>query len=699
MGKINKLDFAVANLIAAGEVVDKPSSVLKELLENAIDAGATKISASISRGGIEAIRVADNGCGMSAEDLPVSLLRHATSKISDAEDLETIATLGFRGEALAAISSVANVTIITRRPEDEEGHILTSAPGSAPMISEVGCAVGTTVSVEEIFANVPARRKFLKKDVTEASSCLAVCEKVALSRPDIAFRFISDGNEKFVTSGDGNLKNTAYAVFGKEFASSLIDVNTTTSIGGSLLKVRGYIGNSSNCRANRNMQNFFINGRFVKSRTCQAAIERAFVSYIPENRFPVCLLYIDIPLNSVDVNVHPAKLEVRFSDEKTVFDAVYYAAKNAIATYTVKEELALPRNVYDKDPRGENKLFYGKSSFSPKTSPLTQFTPIRNKGEGPRQQSIFPSREHNEIASYALRSSVPVDKRSNISGNPYIFTVDKEKLHPEEKPIMSAELANKIYPVHDEEDKAVRKEEKVLKKPESDIEIPKESEAKEEKLDNGERVSGIVSTFEKADEREEEKKEYPKIKYRGIVFNKYIIAEQDRSLIIIDKHAAHERVLFEHIKASRSRRDMAPQMLLVPISKVLTAEERDVAVTFRERICEAGFDFTLYGNAVSVTQIPDMLTLDEATDLFMGLLDEVSAEDAAKKRDEVYERALYQASCKAAMKGGRPDCEEKMIWLCEELSKYPEIKVCPHGRPVILELTEKYLDRSFLRLK
>ena len=337
MGKINVLSFEIANLIAAGEVVERPSSVLKELIENSIDAGSTEIVAEIKRGGVSLIRVTDNGCGIEKDDLPVSLKRHATSKISNRDDLNSIMTLGFRGEALAAISSVSELTIITRTHDSEYGHMLTSEGGRIVDISEVGSAVGTTIVVENLFFNVPARRKFLKKDATEAMNVSALVEKVALSRPDISIQLLIDGEEKFKTPGDGDLLHTIRAVFGREFASKLIKVYGVTDG----ITVSGYIGRSDNVRKNRNLENIFINGRYVKSLTAQAAIEKAYTSFIATEHFPTCALFIEMHPGTVDVNVHPAKLEVKFSDERKIFEAVYFTVKNALEESEYRPEMTL----------------------------------------------------------------------------------------------------------------------------------------------------------------------------------------------------------------------------------------------------------------------------------------------------------------------------------------------------------------------
>ena len=359
MAKINQLSSEIANLIAAGEVVERPASVLKELIENSIDSGAKHIVAEIKKGGVALIRVTDDGCGIEKEDLPVALKRHATSKISEKDDLYKIMTLGFRGEALAAISSVSSMTIITKTKDAEVGTMLTAEAGVVTDISEVCTADGTTVVVENLFYNVPARRKFLKKDSTEAMNVAALVERVALSRPDISIQLLIDGEERFKTQGNSNLMDTIYAVLGKEFASKLIEADGTANG----IRVHGYIGRSDNVRKNRNLQNFFINDRYIKSHTAMAALEKAYTSYIAPECFPACVLFLEMSPEAVDVNVHPAKLEVKFSDERPVFETVYYTVKRALEEYAYRPELTLtktkiqnPANAYvpiGADTKGE----------------------------------------------------------------------------------------------------------------------------------------------------------------------------------------------------------------------------------------------------------------------------------------------------------------------------------------------------------
>ena len=337
MGKINVLSFEVANLIAAGEVVDRPASVIKELMENSIDAGAKKITVEIKNGGVSYMRVSDDGCGIAPEDMPLALKRHATSKIASAEDLAAIFTLGFRGEALAAISSVSKVRILSKTAEAANGAMLYADGGRIVSVGEAGCPSGTTITVEQLFANVPARRKFLKKDATESAAVAASVEKIALSHPEIAIRLIMDGNIRLDTAGDGKLENTIYSVLGRDFARRMLPVKCRSEG----VEVHGFIGTPDNVKPTRNFQNFFINNRYVKSRTAMAALEQAFSSYIAPERFPACVLFIDVNPAAVDVNVHPAKLEVKFSNEKIIFDTVYYAVRSALEKNTDRPDLVL----------------------------------------------------------------------------------------------------------------------------------------------------------------------------------------------------------------------------------------------------------------------------------------------------------------------------------------------------------------------
>ena len=639
MGKINVLDFEIANLIAAGEVVERPSSVLKELIENSIDSGATSIVAEIKRGGVALIRVSDNGCGMSAEDLPVAIKRHATSKIKNREDLEKIATLGFRGEALAAISSVSAVTIITKTAEAESGSMLVSEGGRILDISEVGCAEGTTVVVENLFFNVPARRKFLKKDSTEAMNCAALVEKVALSRPDISIQLKVDGEERFKTPGDGDLLNTIYAVYGKEFSSKLIKAEGSANGA----RVYGYIGRSDNVRKNRNYQNVFINGRYVKSLTAMAAIEKAYTSYIAHEAFPTCVLFLEMNPTMVDVNVHPAKLEVKFASEQPVFEAIYYTVKRAIEEHEYRPELILGAQKSERNYNGA-------------------FVPIGEDTKGKQLSFVAPTpapapakpREYTPPVDYSRPMKV-----ASSAGD----TLRREAMTPKS----SVELLERYSKAQPSMDYAPKPEEKPRQKEET-LEI---SEAKD-------------------------------YKYIGEAFNCYILCEYEGAMLVIDKHAAHERVIFEDLKRITERDGrVASQALLLPITVLLSPDELACAGEFKDEISALGFEFDLGEGHANLTSIPSSIGSMEAETLFVKMVDDIieGKGDPAVTEKIRRETALYQIACKAAIKGGRVYDRSVSEWIVKKVLELPDVIVCPHGRPIAYRLTKSELDRQFERIK
>ncbi|MBE6549390.1 MAG: DNA mismatch repair endonuclease MutL [Ruminococcaceae bacterium] len=667
MGKINVLSFAVANLIAAGEVVDRPASVIKELLENAIDSGADRITVEIQNGGVTYMRVSDNGCGMSAEDLPVSIRRHATSKIKNAEDLNGILTLGFRGEALAAIASVSDIRIISKTADAQSGAMLEARGGEIIGVTERAASNGTTVIVENLFANVPARRKFLKKDVTEAMAISAVVEKIALSKPNIAFRLIVDGNVRIDTVGDGTLKTAIYSIFGKDFASKLIPAENNTEG----IKVHGFIGRSDNVRANRNYQNFFINGRYVKSRTAGAAIEQAYTSYIPPEKFPCCILFIEINPATVDVNVHPAKLEVKFSNEKPVFEAIYYAVRNSLETNTTRPSVTL------NSPR----TWTSQGKVSDSSTPIVE---ERSESLKKRQieSELYLDKKITEMPVFKNNETKRIDKQeansafSKMTASEYVKTFSSSN---------SQEVSKKPLDVKTEEPKVFEKEKNVK-------ETPKPIE------------QTVTKPIEPPAEVKTEtvyKKVEQKLNYRiiGEAFNAYVVVEVGDRMLVIDKHAAHERIIFEQLKAGMKNDDRASQMLMLPIEVMLTSDEIHIISQYSAEIEAIGFEFTTGKYTVSVTAIPEGISTDAVGDMFAVIADRIKNNTGSAKltRDIIFEKALYQASCKAAIKAGREYPPEYVKWLVDRLMELPDITVCPHGRPVAMELSKKDLDRQFER--
>ena len=672
MSKINVLSFAVANLIAAGEVVDRPASVIKELLENAIDSGADRITIEIQNGGVTYMRVADNGCGMSPEDLPISIRRHATSKIKEARDLDGIITLGFRGEALAAIAAVSSLRIISKTKDSSVGAMLEAHNGEIVGVFERACSDGTTVIVENLFSNVPARRKFLKKDVTEAMAITAVVEKIALSKPHIGFRLIVDGNIRLETAGDGSLKTAVYSVFGRDFSSKLIE--TSFELDG--IEVRGFIGRSDNVKATRNYQNFFINGRYVKSKTAMAAIEQAYTSYIPPEKFPCCILFITVNPATVDVNVHPAKLEVKFSNEKPVFEAIYYAVRNALESNITRPSVTLSK-------RSGNGI---EEKLSDSQLPITDS----------REESVRKRQISAELTT-ASNNERKVGGFSQMSAEEYVDKFVKVIQNAPTKQETQKQEPQKIV------------ESDVYVAVTSDIPtLPKENNKKNECVTQQKATAHTQNEKNAVPEKQAVSEPLPQkpvertsLKYRiiGETFNSYVLVEVEDKLLVIDKHAAHERILFEQLKSGMKKAGSSSQLLMFPLEVMLTSDEIQTIVDFREEIEAVGFEFTNGKYTVSVSAIPEGIPTSAVSDMLAVIAERIKSNTGSAKltRDIIFEKALYQASCKAAIKAGREYPEGHIKWLVDKLMELSDITVCPHGRPVAMELSKKALDGQFER--
>ena len=737
MGKINVLSFAVANLIAAGEVVDRPASVIKELMENAIDAGSTRITVEIQNGGVTFMRVSDNGCGMSAEDLPISVRRHATSKIREAEDLDGILTLGFRGEALAAIASVSHIRIFSKPHDAPMGAMLESVGGEDVSLTEIGCSDGTTVIVEDLFANVPARRKFLKKDATEAMAVTANVEKVALSRPDIAFRLIVDGNVRLETAGNGDLRHTVYAVFGKDFASRLIEIDTREEGG---IRVSGFIGRPDNVKANRNFQNYFINGRYVKSKTACAAVEQAYCSYMPPEKFPCCVLNLHINPAAVDVNVHPAKLEVKFSNEKPVFEAIYYAVRNALEQDKQRPDIKLNQGHISVE---EARRLFAETSPARKPRVSDATVPIREgRVESLKRQQIkmeipaapvhaarAPERDEQSgpqaspacvtvpdapAESKPFRATLSVPKEAQMQV-PVIHTPSVS----EPKSPTNAELSATGAQMPAEPAKAPSAEPtpdemleryiqayrdgKILTQDADDEdyrEIPPEFAIEQESAGQPpeENTPGVPDVSEILP-NEKQEREPPHYRIIGEVWNAYILLECEDKLLLIDQHAAHERIIFEQFKAAMHEREPMSQMLMLPVAFEFSPGDVQIISDFREEIEAIGFIYDVEEKMICVHGIPCGIEITAVEDIFATIAERIRTETGSAQltRDILFEKALYQASCKAAIKAGRAYASEHIAWICDRLMRISDITVCPHGRPVAMTLTRANLDRQFKR--
>ena len=684
MGIINVLDKHTANLIAAGEVVERPASAVKEMLENCADAGASAVTVEIKDGGTSFVRITDNGCGMAREDVPKAILRHATSKIKTGSDLEAIGTLGFRGEALAAIAAVSSVRILTKRPEDEIGTLFVCRFGEVISTEDAGCPDGTTIIVENIFENTPARRKFLKKNTTEGSAVLAVCEKFALSRPNISVRFLSDGSTKLQTPGDGKMQSAIYAAIGREFASAMLPVEYELSG----VRVHGYIGKPEICRANRNMQNFFVNGRYIKSRTLMAALEEGFRGFCPIGRFPACVLFVELDLRLVDVNIHPAKLEIKFSDERKVFDTLYFAVKNALS-------------------RGISGVFAAENDAETMTVPQMPQTTSGVQSPAPMPQSAARAETvslHSQTAPPAARpvssliTDLPANRASLLQNEPPHAPPVPET--PDAPPVPEAP---QTPPVPEAPPTPETPPENL-----SSFDTPKAPAATAtDGLADGLIYTEVKPLFTEpvrsipekqpvfAQSTLVQKHELAEAVYVGEVFDTYLLAEYAGSLYIIDKHAAHERIIYERIKHTADTGDA--QFLLEPLSVTLTPKEYDAVQNSRSYFAAIGFDFEEFGaDTVLVRSAPTSIAIGDCKDVFTFLAGKL-AEGNTKSAGEIFDRALYTAACKAAIKAGNKFTDIDNRRIVQEIFANDAVLYCPHGRPVLVEYTKERLEKMFGR--
>lgn len=775
--KINVLDFKVANLIAAGEVVERPASAIKELIENSVDAGAKNITVEIQNGGISLMRVTDDGCGMSREDTEMCIRRHATSKIKDASDLAYIITLGFRGEALAAIASVSRLRIFSKRREDQVGTLLSSDGGRNVTVTETGCASGTTVIAEELFANVPARRKFLKKDAAETMVVTGIVEKAALAHPEIAISLICDGKLRYRTSGDGDLRSAIYAVMGRECANNLIPVRALSDG----IEINGFVGTPELIRKNRHGESFFLNGRYVRNTTAQSALEAAFRTYIPSDKFPMSVLHLKIHPSLVDVNVHPAKLEVKFAEERKVFEAIYAAVRGAL-THSIPRPEYGERTPDDKRQEGEAAL----SSFVP--------LPDRTERKKPEDRSLF-------IEASALRTrsahdcfgtgASGVGSMSGGTGSASLGTVgagniDRRLLDieydgalPQEKTAGVATEENGAavgvgdgiaenddvsgnYATTDvSSDMSGGADGAPIRRdgpehgftPAPDPFASRRSASVHamssacgtdsgafgngnESGDHGNisnkgngaggaggsdagddnilrdpsaglytgGASGVYPGASAVGSVSGNNTSHVPVYYRiiGIAANAYVFVEVSDGVVVIDKHAAHERILFERMKENMYASRRCEQLLLIPEILQLSPEEFAAACEYRDEIEKTGFSFDADEETLGVklTSRPSEIEQSATGDVFMQILSSLSSggDGAERSQSDMYERALFQASCKAAVKAGREDDISHIEYICDAVMNDPRIRFCPHGRPVSFELTTRDIEKRFKRI-
>lgn len=821
MAKIHELGFELANMIAAGEVVNRPASAIKELCENSIDAGATRITVEIQNGGVLLMRVSDNGCGMDPEDLALCIRRHATSKIRSAKDIDAITTMGFRGEALAALSAVTEMRIISKTEDAEYGHMLTAEYGNVIDISERGAAKGTVIIAENLFMNMPARRKFLKRDYTEASAVADTVEKLAMSHPNIAFQFISDGITKFETSGNGRLDEVIFRVYGKDNAKNLLKVDGSYEG----VRVSGYVGSPIVHKVNRAYQAIFVNKRCVQSPVVASSISNAFTSYIPSDRFPLAVLFIETNPLLVDVNVHPSKLEVKFANEPSVYSAVYHSCTEALAdmdkmpSFPQKGSMPIPERDIPKKPSvsetpppiavnfdengKEITSSLSKNQISFDSSNPDAMMPNKNNSDPEKdfvefQPGINIPRPKKDLASPDVRDLIDNTSPENIALDTSMkrdpveivhYTYDaatgtykvrhdkgenvkpyydrkttptriereeqaKRELEEKEQAFMSARREfeasmgfDKLQPIPDRADHADNSAnianidaadrpadpEDVISTepneytdpspapdiPSDDTSLPKAPDyvtaerkplPKEYFKEYLNLLPGNTPTFEERDGQygegvyaiyENGKNCYHRV--IGELFHKYIILEvvsrsNDRKMLVIDKHAAHERMLYEKIKKGLEKAGSTAQLMLVPIEAQVGSECVDRLKTQRDNIESFGFRLEFCEKSVKIWSLPIGVDIDCAEDVLLTVL--TSIENGLRSRTDlhkVFDKTLFTMACKAAVKGGR-ECDHFTVdAIARAVATDPHIRFCPHGRPVVYELSLHELDGIFKR--
>ena len=705
MGVINVLDKHVAELIAAGEVVERPASVIKELVENSIDAGAKNITVEIKNGGTTFMRVTDDGCGIQKDDIKVAFLRHATSKVKLEADLDCISTLGFRGEALASISAVSRLQLITRNKNEEIGSSYEIDGGEEISFDDAGCPVGTTFVIRDLFYNIPARAKFLKKDISEGNAVSNIIDKTALSHPEIAFTYIRDGKQVLKTFGDGKLISAIYSVFGKDFTNGLIPVEYQLDA----IKIYGYVSKPQNSRPNRNMQNFFINGRYVKTKTAMFALEEAFKGSIMVGKFPSCVLNIDVPFEIIDVNVHPAKIEVRFINERPIFDAVYHAIKSALMKHDSR------KNVQFKTSSAFNDM-----KDSKKFNPFHNATAILNK---PTVKNGADNISSNKVSEKITQ------KQDNDEFNPFddiqfssdSSFCDKSSEKPEIiKPLTSQKVNIDNLSVSEPSNpfdifskKAINnaKKENSFKHENKDFISRSVPQAD---IQNDNQNDDITPTTQKqksdviqvsCNTSDENKSNYANpiitqsevnIRYIGEAFSAYILAEKnEKEILIIDKHAAHERMIYEKLKSEKA--GAFSQLLLQPVTVTLGKAEYDAAINNLQMFADCSFDVDDFGNStVIVRSIPQYLDAAEVADCIAEMADYI-----AKGKNDIYTEKMdwfyHNVACRSAIKAGNRSTPQELIDIVKKLEEDPQLRYCPHGRPICIVMSKSEIERQFGR--
>ncbi|MBQ3537322.1 MAG: DNA mismatch repair endonuclease MutL [Clostridia bacterium] len=716
MARINILPKNVAELIAAGEVVERPSSVVKELIENSIDAGATSVTVEIKNGGIKYIRVTDNGCGIYKDDVRKAFISHATSKIKDGNDLEAIFTLGFRGEALPSVAAVSRLQMLTKTPEEETGTEITVEGGEETSFSDAGAPDGTTIIIRDLFYNTPARMKFLKKDSTEGSYVSDVTAKAAISNPSIRFSLIKDGKQVLSTPGNGDLRSCIYSVFGKDVSDGLLECDGESNS----VKVKGFISKPLFNRPNRNLQYCYVNGRYVRVPVAAAALDEAYKNRIMVGKFPMCFLFIDIPPGKTDVNVHPAKTEIRFSEDAKIFEAIFYAAKAALNKGDTERPGAVLRDKRDilqkstpeavqmkfSVPEKKQEAQDGKERVFGVFSGKERVQEVRNTVKpadmsgksGPPDEKSSASPEKKSISMKA-ENDIPSGGFFRDTSDVFSRSIPKSEAEEKNRRLLEAEK-NNVEKVKEEINSVFSRaftavEENGEKTSLSDISRISVSAAAEEKS------SGVQPKSEEASEKsciaEEATSAVPDFTVVGEIFKTYILVESENKMLIIDKHAAHERMIFNRLQKEGFPEDS--QLLLSPVSVTLSGKEYAAVIENLSVFSDGGFTVEDFGGtSVIVRDCPVTLTKEDIVSVITEMAGELlkgNSRPVPEKLTWLY----HSTACRRAVKAGDSMKKEETEVFVRELLSDPDIRYCPHGRPVMYELTKHEIEKQFGRIQ
>lgn len=684
--KINVLPTEIANMIAAGEVVERPASVVKELAENSIDAGATSITVEIKKGGMTFIRISDNGSGIDSEEVVTAFMRHATSKIKTESDLNSIYTLGFRGEALASIAAVARVDIFTKPCAQSHGYSASIEGGEVISEGISGCPDGTTITVRDLFFNTPARMKFLKNDATETGYVTDTVNKLIISHPEVAFHLINNGKTVVRSQGDGKLINAIYSVFGKDYSCNMTEIDFADDN----IRISGFIGNASIARKDRRHQIFYINGRNISSKILSSSVGEACKNTLMTGKFPVVVLSIELNTSFVDVNVHPTKMEVRFSDDKKIYHSVYWAVKNALSGTKYIPEIST-------EPK---KVMPAPAYDTPRTKERSEINMLRDEYINtvtPPTKAYEPVHKSHTLAEPSLSH-----KESPAAKN-----VQKEEVFSSPAPVapkQEVEPEEKIVPqiTRDIPERFVRKtaepaKEATCEQSESVKEQPKPTAHEAEPVKAEEPCIQPVTSEAEAPAVQQLRANID-FRIAGQIFNTYIIVQKDNDMLIIDQHAAHERLYFEEFMEDYKNKGFKPQVLLIPITMDFSPIDFEVAVSNKEFFASLGYDIDVFGDtSIIIRQIPYAEEEHIVRDTIDGIVGLINRNSVDIKK-ELLEDALHTMACKRAVKGNHELSKQEIEILCEKVLSLPDINTCPHGRPIMTKLSKYQLEKQFKRI-